>query len=92
VLPILPSGNKSYRLGSGTPGFVWPLAPTAQVFQRQGGRHAASCGEVGLAFRIADRVIQTEDDYNRDVFNGDLGLIEKMDGPFGMMAVRVVIV
>jgi exodeoxyribonuclease V alpha subunit len=47
---------------------------------------------LGWTFRIADRVIQTENDYNRDVFNGDLGVIEKMDGPFGMMAVRVVIV
>ena len=47
---------------------------------------------LGWTFRIGDRVIQAENDYNRDVFNGDLGVIEKMDGPFGMMAVRVVIV
>ena len=24
-------------------------------------------------------MIQTENDYNRDVFNGDLGIIEKID-------------
>ena len=30
-------------------------------------------------FRIGDRLIQTENDYNRDVFNGDLGVIEKID-------------
>ena len=29
----------------------------------------------GWTFRIGDRVIQTENDYNRDVFNGDLGVI-----------------
>jgi exodeoxyribonuclease V alpha subunit len=33
----------------------------------------------GWTFRIGDRVIQTENDYNRDVFNGDLGVIEKID-------------
>ncbi len=32
----------------------------------------------GWTFRIGDRVIQTENDYNRDVFNGDLGVIEKI--------------
>ena len=29
----------------------------------------------GWTFRIGDRVIQTENNYNRDVFNGDLGVI-----------------
>jgi exodeoxyribonuclease V alpha subunit len=33
----------------------------------------------GLTFRIGDRVIQTENDYNRDVFNGDLGVIESIN-------------
>jgi exodeoxyribonuclease V alpha subunit len=33
----------------------------------------------GWTFRIGDRVIQTENDYNRDVFNGDLGVIEKIN-------------
>jgi exodeoxyribonuclease V alpha subunit len=33
----------------------------------------------GWTFRIGDRVIQMENDYNRDVFNGDLGLIEKIN-------------
>ena len=33
----------------------------------------------GWAFRIGDRVIQTENDYDRDVFNGDLGIIEKIN-------------
>ena len=35
----------------------------------------------GWTFRIDDRVIQTENDYNRDVFNGDLGIIEKINRP-----------
>jgi exodeoxyribonuclease V alpha subunit len=29
--------------------------------------------------RFGDRVIQTENNYNRDVFNGDLGVIEKIN-------------
>jgi exodeoxyribonuclease V alpha subunit len=33
----------------------------------------------GWTFRLGDRVIQTENDYNRDVFNGDLGEIEKIN-------------
>jgi exodeoxyribonuclease V alpha subunit len=33
----------------------------------------------GWTFRIGDRVIQTQNDYNRDVFNGDLGLVEKIN-------------
>ena len=33
----------------------------------------------GWTFRLRDRVIQTENDYNRDVFNGDLGVIESIN-------------
>jgi exodeoxyribonuclease V alpha subunit len=33
----------------------------------------------GWTFREGDRVIQTENDYGRDVFNGDLGVIEKIN-------------
>ena len=33
----------------------------------------------GWTFRLGDRVIQTINDYNRDVFNGDLGIVEKIN-------------
>ena len=33
----------------------------------------------GWTFRNGDRVIQTENDYDRDVFNGDLGVIESIN-------------
>jgi exodeoxyribonuclease V alpha subunit len=33
----------------------------------------------GWTFRVGDRVIQTVNDYNRDVFNGDLGVIENVN-------------
>ncbi|MEK6250066.1 MAG: AAA family ATPase, partial [Planctomycetales bacterium] len=33
----------------------------------------------GWTFRIGDRVIQTENNYDRDVFNGDLGVVENIN-------------
>jgi exodeoxyribonuclease V alpha subunit len=33
----------------------------------------------GWQFRIRDKVIQTENDYDKDVFNGDIGQIVKID-------------
>jgi exodeoxyribonuclease V alpha subunit len=33
----------------------------------------------GWTFRIGDRVIQTENDYDKDVFNGDIGQVAKVD-------------
>jgi exodeoxyribonuclease V alpha subunit len=33
----------------------------------------------GWTFRIGDRVIQNQNNYDKDVFNGDLGIIEKIN-------------
>ena len=33
----------------------------------------------GLTYRIGDKVMQTENNYDRDVFNGDLGFIIAID-------------
>ena len=33
----------------------------------------------GWTFRIRDKVLQTENNYDRDVFNGDIGQIEDID-------------
>jgi exodeoxyribonuclease V alpha subunit len=33
----------------------------------------------GWTFRVRDKVIQTENDYDKDVFNGDIGQIVKID-------------
>ena len=33
----------------------------------------------GWTFRLGDRVIQTENNYDRDVFNGDLGIVTKIN-------------
>jgi exodeoxyribonuclease V alpha subunit len=33
----------------------------------------------GWRFQVRDKVIQTENDYKKEVFNGDIGAIEKID-------------
>ena len=33
----------------------------------------------GMTFRVGDRIIQLKNDYNREVFNGDLGIIAAID-------------
>ena len=42
----------------------------------------------GWTFRIGDRVIQNANDYNRDVFNGDLGMVEKINRIEQLMTVN----
>lgn len=53
------------------------LNPDGQALGRGGGR-----------FRVGDRVMQMENDYARDVFNGDVGHIAGVDGDGGSMTVR----
>ena len=33
----------------------------------------------GWQFRLRDKVIQTENNYDKDVFNGDIGIVEGID-------------
>ncbi len=33
----------------------------------------------GMTFRVGDRILQLKNDYNREVFNGDLGIISAID-------------
>jgi len=33
----------------------------------------------GYTFRVGDKALQTENDYKKDVFNGDLGIVTKVD-------------
>jgi exodeoxyribonuclease V alpha subunit len=39
----------------------------------------ASVEKFGTHYRVRDKVIQTENDYDKQVFNGDIGLISKID-------------
>jgi exodeoxyribonuclease V alpha subunit len=38
-----------------------------------------SIEKFGVQFRVGDKVIQTENDYDKEVFNGDIGVISKLD-------------
>ncbi len=42
----------------------------------------------GWRFQTGDKVIQTENDYDKDVFNGDVGMIERIDPVEQEIAVR----
>ena len=41
--------------------------------------HKAELTRGGMTLRVGDRIIQKVNDYNREVFNGDLGVIAEMD-------------
>lgn len=41
--------------------------------------HGPSAERFGWHFRLHDRVMQTENDYDKDVFNGDIGIISQID-------------
>jgi exodeoxyribonuclease V alpha subunit len=42
----------------------------------------------GWRFQTGDKVIQTENDYDKDVFNGDIGTIERIDPVEHEVAIR----
>jgi exodeoxyribonuclease V alpha subunit len=42
----------------------------------------------GWRFQTSDKVIQTENDYDKDVFNGDVGIVERVDSVEQQVAVR----
>jgi exodeoxyribonuclease V alpha subunit len=42
----------------------------------------------GWRFQMRDKVIQTENDYGKDVFNGDVGIVEQVDPVEQQVAVR----
>jgi exodeoxyribonuclease V alpha subunit len=42
----------------------------------------------GRSFRLGDRVMQLRNDYDRGVFNGDMGLITAVDNEEGAIEVR----
>jgi len=42
----------------------------------------------GWRFQLRDKVIQTENDYDKDVFNGDVGIVERVDLVEQQVAIR----
>jgi len=47
-----------------------------------------SIEKFGVQFRVRDKVIQTENDYDKEVFNGDIGQISKIDQEARELVVR----
>jgi exodeoxyribonuclease V alpha subunit len=41
--------------------------------------HGSSIQRFGRTFRVGDRVMQIRNDYDKDVFNGDLGRVKRID-------------
>jgi exodeoxyribonuclease V alpha subunit len=71
-------------------GLLGVAALNAQL-QAQLNPGAASKGEVtsaGRIFRLGDKVMQLRNDYDRGVFNGEMGLITAIDGEDGVVEVR----
>jgi len=50
--------------------------------------HSASVERFGWRFQMRDKVIQTENDYDKDVFNGDVGFFERLDMVEQQVAIR----
>src|SRR3984957_143200 len=48
----------------------------------------ASIERFGWRFQIGDKVIQTENDYDKEVFNGDIGTVERIDAVEHQVGVR----
>src|SRR6202044_3755653 len=42
----------------------------------------------GWRFQMGDKLIQTENDYDKEVFNGDIGTVERIDGVEHQVVVR----
>jgi exodeoxyribonuclease V alpha subunit len=50
--------------------------------------HASDCAFGTRIFREGDKVMQLENNYDKEVFNGDQGIIEAIDSSSGQVAVR----
>ena len=60
-----------------------------QVMQALLNPHGKQIERFGVVFREGDRVMQTENDYDKEVFNGDLGRIVSVDEVLGEVVVKM---
>ena len=51
-------------------------------------KNTSQINRFGRVYRVNDRVMQTENDYDKDVFNGDLGFIYKIDNELSLLTVQ----
>lgn len=50
-----------------------------QALQHELNADAQSLERRGTMFRVGDKVLQTKNDYDRDIYNGDIGFVERVD-------------
>jgi exodeoxyribonuclease V alpha subunit len=60
-----------------------------QVMQALLNPHGNQIERFGVVYREGDRVMQTENDYDKEVFNGDLGRIVSIDEVQGDVVVKI---
>ncbi|HYJ11626.1 MAG TPA: ATP-dependent RecD-like DNA helicase [Polyangiaceae bacterium] len=73
-----------------TPMHRGPAGTTAlnQLLQAALNPRGPSLEHHGQTFREGDKVLQLKNDYEREVYNGDLGFIERVDAEKGGLSVR----
>lgn len=59
-----------------------------QAALNPGREGAAAVERFGWTYRVGDKVMQTENDYDREVFNGDLGIVDAIDTTGDEIVVR----
>jgi exodeoxyribonuclease V alpha subunit len=62
------------------------LALQAALNTRDGGK---AIERFGFTYRIGDKVMQIENNYDREVFNGDIGFITEIDHDNGEMTIDI---
>ena len=58
-----------------------------QTLQQLLNPHGDEVERFGYVFRVGDKVMQTENDYDKEVFNGDMGRIAKIDSELSELTV-----
>ena len=59
-----------------------------QALQARLNPHGAALSQGEQLFRVGDKVLQTKNDYQKEVFNGDLGEIAEIDSEIPRISVR----
>lgn len=61
----------------------------AELEQLLNGRHGASVQRLDRLFRAGDKVMQIRNNYEKDVYNGDIGTIESVDAENSSLVVKM---
>ncbi|HEX2882158.1 MAG TPA: ATP-dependent RecD-like DNA helicase [Polyangiaceae bacterium] len=59
-----------------------------QALQSELNTSTQSLERRGTTFRVGDKVLQTKNDYDRDIYNGDIGFVEQVDSEQRELRVR----